>query len=189
MHDAQPVLTRLPALPITQGSAHAHHDSRAASLVPSKVPAARRAGLHVAAVPIISLSDGWSLVQSHAVAACRVGARVSCVLLRPVSGGAERRSAHRHENSRGLWVRMHPQSAPVLEEGERTELMQKVKVAFCRSFGRRHVSARRSGRSRRPAARALGRPRGGGEISQIWGCFLAPQNAKKRQKFSRLRRA
>ena len=140
MHDAQPVLTRLPARPITQGSAHAHHDSRAASLVPSKVPAARRAGLHVAAVPIISLSDGWSLVQSHAVAACRVGARVSCVLLRPVSGGAERRSAHRHENSRGLWVRMHPQSAPVLEEGERTELMQKVKVAFCRSFGTR-VSA------------------------------------------------
>ena len=64
------------------------------------------------------------------------------MLLRPVSGGAERRSAHRHENSRGLWVRMHPQSAPVLEEGERTELMQKVKVAFCQSFGRRHVSAR-----------------------------------------------
>ena len=72
MHDAQPVLTRLPARPITQGSAHAHHDSRAASLVPSKVPAARRAGLHVAAVPIISLAAGRSLVQSHAVAACRV---------------------------------------------------------------------------------------------------------------------
>ena len=132
--------------------------------MPSKVPAARRAGLHVAAVPIISLSDGWSLVQSHAVAACRVGARVSCVLLRPVSGGAERRSAHRHENSRGLWVRMHPQSAPVLEEGERTELMQKVKVAFCRSFAgaRRHVSAR-------PIwAQAVGAPRrGGGERSQV----------------------
>ena len=43
-----------------------------ASLVPSQVPAARRAGLHVAAVPIILRSVGRLLVQSHALAACRV---------------------------------------------------------------------------------------------------------------------
>jgi len=47
-----------------------------ASLVPSQVPAARRAGLHVAAVPIILRSVGRLLVQSHALAACCVAVHV-----------------------------------------------------------------------------------------------------------------
>ena len=47
-----------------------------------------------------------------------------------------------------MWVRMHPQRAPVLEEGGRAELRQKMKVAFCRSF----VSP--------PAGAARRRPRG-----------------------------
>ena len=136
MHDAQPVLTRLPALPITQGSAHAHHASRAATCKPRALPSA---GSTASRAARRSSADHFALGRSAARAVaclggllCR-GARVSCVLLRLVSGWAERSAPACEEPCCG-WVRTHSRCNPVLEEGGRAELRQKVKVAFCRSF-------------------------------------------------------
>ena len=54
-----------------------------------------------------------------------------------------------------MWVRMHPQRAPVLEEGGRAELRQKMKVAFCRSFGTARVSPPAAPRSRGGGLRSV----------------------------------
>ena len=50
-----------------------------------------------------------------------------------VSGWAERSAPACEEPCCG-WVRTHSRCTPVLEEGGRAELRQKVKVALCRSF-------------------------------------------------------
>ena len=113
-----------------------HHASRAATCKPRALPSA---GSTASRAARRSSADHFALGRSAARAVaclggllCR-GARVSCVLLRLVSGWAERSAPACEEPCCG-WVRTHSRCTPVLEEGGRAELRQKVKVALCRSF-------------------------------------------------------
>ena len=114
MHDAQPVLTHLPALPITQGS-RSSCTLCSAELQASCAPKCRQHG-----EPGRTSRPGRlerSRLDGRPCSRMRWRC-TSAVLLSRVwcSGGAER-SEHRHERSRGVWARMHPQRTPVLEEG------------------------------------------------------------------------
>ena len=187
MHDAQPVLTRLPALPITQGSAHA--SCLASRNVQASCPPKCRQHGEPGCTPQQCRSFCVRLVGCScsrmpwrsAVSRCTRELRT---VLRLVSGWAERSAPACEEPCCG-WVRTHSHCTPVLKEGGRAELRQKVKVAFCRSFTGAYFTPRQRTPTRlyhdresadTPTPIAARVPGEG---------ISSPNTPKKRQKFSR----